>query len=94
MLKTKRCKSGGTNGIPPLGGRESISVAARVRTPFDVLYASASFTVQPGIEETKRGLVFRKEEVINQRDYARHCLGIGGQLGALEWTMQSGRSRR
>ena len=75
--RTKRYKSGGTNWIPSTGSRESISVAARVRTMCDVVYAPPKSAVQPRIEETKRGLVFRNTEVIKQRDYTRHRLDIG-----------------
>ena len=53
-----------TNGIPSLGGIKSTSVAPRVRTLNDVVQAHESVSVQPGVEETKRGLAFRDEEVI------------------------------
>jgi hypothetical protein len=81
----KRYKSGGTNGIPSIDSSESRSVATRVRkTTPDVgeALASALRLVKPGIEKTECGLAFRNKEVINQRDYARHRLDIGGQLGA------------
>jgi hypothetical protein len=78
----KRCKSSGTNRIPSRDGRESLSVAARVKTRCDVAKAVSSVAVQQGIEETKRALAFRNTVVIKQRDYARHCLDIDNELGA------------
>jgi len=63
--KMKRYKSGGTNGIPSRDGRESISVAARVRTRYDVVEALKSVAVQPEIEETERGPAVRNKKVIN-----------------------------
>lgn len=80
--KMRRCKSGGTNEIPSIDVSESRSVAAWVRTKSDVGEARASALVKPGIEKTKCGLTFRNKEAINQRDYTRHCLDIGSQLGA------------
>ncbi len=74
--KTRRYQSGGTNGIPLSDGRESFSFAARVRARCDVSEAREQVVVQPGIEETKRGLAVRNKIVIKQRDDARHCLDI------------------
>jgi hypothetical protein len=54
-MTRKKYKSGGTDGIPSIGARESISVAARVRTRCDVLDALKDIAVQPEIEETKWG---------------------------------------
>ncbi len=72
----------GTNGIPSSDGRESFSLAPRIRARFDVVEARSPVAVQPGIEETKRRLAVRNTVVIEQRDYTGHCLDIDGQLGA------------
>ena len=77
----KRYKSGGTNGIPSIDGRESNAAAARVRTNNDVVKAHQSVLIQPRIEKPKRALALRNAKVIKQRDYACHRLEIGGQLG-------------
>ena len=71
-----------TNGIPSFGSQESIGVAARVTTRYNVLDAPKSTGVHQRIEETKRAYVVENTEVINQRDYGRHCLDIGSQPGA------------
>ena len=89
ISKIMKCQSGGTNGIPSDAGRESLSLAARVRTRYDVVEARASLSVQPGIEKTKHGLAVRKTVVIKQRDYARYYLDIGSQ----RWAFESGRRR-
>ena len=75
-------KSGWTNGIPSSNGRESSRATSPVRTRANVVEAREPLAVQPGIEESKRILALRNKVVINQRDYARHGLDIGGQLGA------------
>jgi len=89
----KRYQSGGTNGIPPYDGRESFSLAALVRARCDVIEAREPVVVQPGIEETKRGLAVRNTIVIKQRYDARYCLDIDGQPGAQGWTTESGDRR-
>ncbi len=78
----KKYQSGGTNGIPSNAGKESFSVASRVKARCDVVEARSPVAVQPVIEETKRGPAVRNTVVIEKRDYARNCLDIGGQLGA------------
>ena len=79
----KRYKSGGTNGIPSFQGGEPNTAAASVITNFDVEEGrDYVLSVKPGIEETKRVQALRNTEVIKQRDYARHCLDIDGQLDA------------
>lgn len=83
-MNRKRHKRNGTHRIPSRGGREStcFKLAAHVRTRFDVRDALDESGVQQGIEETKWTFVFESAEVIKQRDYARHCLDVGSQLGA------------
>ena len=84
----KRYKAGGTNGITSISGKESKSVVALVRTPYDAVDVIKSISVQPGVEETKPGLAFRNEEVMKQGDCARYCLGISCQMGAWARTVQ------
>ena len=71
-----------TNRIPSRCGHESISVAARVTTKYNVLDARDSVRVQQIIEEAKCWPLVENTEVINQRDYARYYLYVGGQPGA------------
>ena len=47
--------------------------------PYDVVETLGSLAVQPGIEEAERRLLPQNQVVINQRDYASHCLHTGGQ---------------
>ena len=78
----KRQKWGGTHRIPSIAGEKSFGAAARVSPKFNVLDAPEPDCIQPRIYQTKRLSLFRNKEVIKQREYARHCLDIGGQLGA------------
>src|SRR6266702_594622 len=89
----KRFQSSGTNGIPPGDGRESLSLAALVRARCDVSEAREQVAVQPGIEETKRGLAVRNKIVIKQRDDARHCLDISSWQSARRLMMDDGERR-
>ena len=82
----ERHKQGGTHRIPSNVGQKSKGAAARVTTRLNVLEAPEFGGVQQWIEETKRGLGSENTEVINQRDYAHHCLDVGSQLGACERT--------
>ena len=60
----------------------AVSLSGPVRANYGVIEALEPIIVQLDIEVTKRGLAFRNKVVIEQRDYARNCLDIGGQLGA------------
>ena len=82
--KKKNRSAGGTHRIPLRASHESISAAARVTTKFNVLEAEApeSAGVQPRIEETKRVPRAGNDEIIIKRDYCRHSLDAGSQLGA------------
>jgi hypothetical protein len=82
--KINESKSRGrTNRIPSGDGGESIgAAAAQARARCDVGEALESLAVQPGIEEAKRFLPHRKQEVIKQRDYPCHGLYTGIQLDA------------
>ena len=75
---------GGTHRIPSLASHESIGAAARVTTKFNVHKAKAieSAGIQQRIKETKWAPAAGNNEVIIQRDDARHCLNAGSQLGA------------
>ena len=81
-MARKRYECGVTNRIPSFGSQESIGVAARVTTKHNVLEAPESAGVYQRIDETKRVSLVENTEVINQREYGRHCLDIGSQLGA------------
>lgn len=72
-----------THRTPSRDGRESISVAARVKAMYDIGEVREVDAVQQGIAG--------KPEVIKRRDYARHDLYIGGQLRARAWTIHIGR---
>ena len=60
----------------------AIFLSAPVRANHGVIEALEPIIAQPEIEVTKRGLAFRNKVVIEQRDYSRNCLDIGGQFGA------------
>ena len=55
-----------THRIPSVGGLESLSVAARVISSYNVIEAPKSVRVQPRIEETTRGVEVGNTVVINQ----------------------------
>ena len=80
-MARKSHKHDGTHRVPSRIGHESNGAAARVGTKYNVL--DLEFTgIQQRIEETKRGLAVGNTVVVEQRDYARHCLVSGGQLCA------------
>ena len=83
-MKMKRYKPGGKNGITSTDGRESISVATRIRTRCDVVEAVSSL-VQPGIEENKWGPAIQNSVVIEQRDYPCHRLDRCLRMDDAEW---------
>ena len=62
--------------------------------PYDVVETLGTLAVQPGIEEAERRLLPQNQVVIDQRDYASHCLLTGGQWYARGWTTKSGARAR
>jgi hypothetical protein len=57
--QSEESKSRMTNSIPSSGGRESSGPAARIRARYDVIEAVEAVAIQPGVEETERGLAIR-----------------------------------
>ncbi len=53
--KVNRHKAGGSYGVPPLDGRESVGIAARVRTRRDVVEARKATTIKQGFEKLSVG---------------------------------------
>lgn len=51
----------------------------------DVIEAILAYAIQKGVEEAERGPIFIKQEVIQERDYARRDLSM-----AVSWVLEDG----
>ena len=82
----KRPDSRKANWIPSNYSGKPVSSAARVRSRCDVVKTSQceAVAVQPGVEPAKRGLILRKQMIIQLRDDASHGLYVGCQPNELE----------